>query len=205
MTPFDNTIHEIIDLSWPLLLIATIIFIIIRLIDIFINKKEFIFYKEAFALVFLIYMLCLFQVVTFEDNTIELLQNNLTPFKEIFRYKFGSRLFIKNVLGNFLMFIPFGIFISISMKLNKKWQGLFLTFITSISVESFQLMIGRVFDIDDIILNVCGGMFGYFIYHIVFKARDLVPNFLKNRKVLNILALTLLIFMLYYFWRVILI
>ncbi|MBD9097984.1 hypothetical protein EGP98_00030, partial [bacterium] len=55
----------------------------------------------------MIYILCLFQVVTFQDATYNT-GNNLIPFKEIFRYSLGSRLFIKNVLGNVVMFMPYG-------------------------------------------------------------------------------------------------
>ena len=36
--------------------------------------------------------------------------------------------------------------------------------LVSISIETTQLLIGRIFDIDDIILNIIGGMLGYLIY-----------------------------------------
>ena len=39
----------------------------------------------------------------------------------------------------------------------------------SVSIESTQLIIGRIFDIDDIILNIIGGMLGYGIYFILQK------------------------------------
>lgn len=203
MTPFDNTIREIMDFSWPTIFIGTLIFCSIRVMDILKNRKEFVFYKEAFFLIFLIYVLCLFQVVTFEDPTVGLHQNNLVPFREILRYKIGSRLFIKNVLGNFVMFVPYGLFVSIYAKLDKKWQVFLLTIVASISVEVTQFMIGRVFDVDDIILNVCGGMFGYFIYYIICKIGDRLPKFFKSNAILNILTAIMLIFMIYYVWRVV--
>lgn len=96
----------------------------IRITDIVKNKKPFVLYKEIFLLFFLIYILCLFQIVTFEDQSLFISSNNLVPFKEIMRYKVGSRLFIKNVIGNVVMFIPYGIFASLYAKLDKPFHAL---------------------------------------------------------------------------------
>lgn len=203
MTPLDNTIREVMALTWPMIVICVLLFSSIRLMDIFKNKKEFIFYKEVFFLIFMVYVLCLFQVVTFEDPKVGANSNNLTLFHEITRYKVGSRLFFKNVLGNFAMFVPYGIFVSIYAKLNKSWQAFFLVCFASVTVEATQLAIGRVFDVDDILLNVCGGMFGYFIYYIVGKIGNKCPKWMRSRLSLNILTSLILFGMLYYVWSVI--
>ena len=50
------------------------------------------------ALSFIIYILCLFQVVTFQDDT-SWASNDFIPFKEILRYNITSRLFLKNVIA----------------------------------------------------------------------------------------------------------
>lgn len=42
-----------------------------------------------------------------------------------------------------------------------------LVFFASVTVETTQLLIGRVFDIDDIILNIIGGIVGYGIYRLI--------------------------------------
>ena len=112
---------------------------------------------------FIIYILCLFQVVTFTDD-VTWASNNFIPFKEILRYNVTSRLFIKNVIGNMIMFLPFGFFISYYLENVKAIFNIILTLIASVAIEIVQLAIGRVFDVDDIILNVCGGLLGYFIY-----------------------------------------
>ena len=70
ITPLDNTIREVMNLTWPMVVICVLLLSSIRLVDIFKNKKEFIFHKEMFSLIFIIYVLCLFQVVTFEDQTV---------------------------------------------------------------------------------------------------------------------------------------
>ena len=46
---------------------------------------------------------------------------------------------------------------------------LLLTFIVSLSIETIQLSIGRVFDVDDVILNVLGGLIGFILYKVLNK------------------------------------
>ncbi|MBD9098286.1 VanZ family protein, partial [bacterium] len=103
-----------------------------------------------------------------------------------------DELFIKNVLGNVFMFIPYGFFCSYILKENKYQPILILTLIASISIETTQLMIGRVFDIDDIMLNTVGGMIGYYIYILFLKVRDFYKPLLSKEWVLNIIAILLL-------------
>lgn len=119
-------------------------------------------------LIFVIYMMCLFYVVTFQDIDVAASGYNLVPFKEMFRYKLGSRLFFKNVVGNLLMFIPFGFFTSyILREIKLKWVFI-ITLIVSITIELTQAKIGRIFDIDDVILNVLGGIVGYYIFSFLY-------------------------------------
>lgn len=135
--------------------------------------------------------MCLFQVVTFQDD-VTWSSNNFIPFKEILRYNMGSRLFFKNVVGNMVMFLPYGFFISYYLDNKKLLVPFILTAITSISIETVQLVIGRVFDVDDIILNMLGGTIGFYIYHIIDLFGDRFPNILKNEWFLNILSILLL-------------
>ena len=88
---------------WPTILISAVIVISMRIVYLIKNKEKIVFYKEFLALVFIIYVLCLFYVVTFQD--VGYSSSNFVPFKEIFRYNLGSRLFIKNVLGNIILFM----------------------------------------------------------------------------------------------------
>ena len=78
------------------------------------------------------------------------------------------------------------------LKENKYQPILILTLIASISIETTQLMIGRVFDIDDIMLNTVGGMIGYYIYILFLKVRDFYKPLLSKEWVLNIIAILLL-------------
>ncbi len=192
LNSLGNSIENVLEFSLPMVILSVIIAVSLRVADIIKNKRKIVLYKEVLALFFMIYILCLFQVVTFQDTT-SVTGNNLIPFKEIFRYSLGSRLFIKNVLGNVVMFIPYGFFCSYILKENRYLPILVLTLIASVSIETTQLMIGRVFDIDDIMLNTVGGMIGFYVYILFLKAREFYKPLLSKEWMLNIIAILLLI------------
>lgn len=190
---FENNIKAIIEQTWPTLLIISVIAISMRIVYIFKNHEPIILYKELLKYLFILYIMCLFYVVTFQD--VSWSTSNLVPFKEIFRYKFGSKLFMKNVLGNMIMFIPYGFFVSYFLKLEKLSSSFIMTFITSLTIEGTQLLIGRVFDVDDILLNLLGGSIGFTIYYIIYKIKSKLPSLLKKPIIYNIIMIVLMIFM----------
>lgn len=193
---FRNSILEIFSSTWPMIVICTVIICSMRIVYIIKNKVNFIFYKELMMLAFIIYIMCIFYVVTFQD--VSWSTSNFIPFKEMFRYQFGSRLFFKNVIGNMLMFLPYGFFIGYFLRLDKKRMVVILITITSLTIELTQLKIGRVFDIDDILLNVLGGFIGFYIYLLIIKIKDHLPEFLKKPIFYNIIiVLVLVTFILY--------
>ena len=67
-----------------------------------------------------------------------------------------------------------------------------LTFISSLSIELVQLLIGRVFDIDDIMLNLLG-------YVWLDRLRDKLPNALNKEWFMNLIMILLLLFAVIYF------
>ena len=140
--------------------------------------------------------MCLFYVVTFQD--VSWSTSNFTLFKEMFRYEFGTKLFFHNVIGNMLMFIPFGFLISYFLKLEKPYSIIILSFITSVTIEVTQLLIGRVFDIDDIILNVIGGFIGFLLFYILGKIEKHLPNWLKKGWIYSIIMVILIVMAIIY-------
>ena len=189
--PITNTLQGVIDITWPMVLISCVVIVSLRVSYLIKNHEKFVIYKELLSLSFLIYIMCLFQVVTFQDDT-TWSSNNFIPFKEIMRYNMGSRFFFKNVIGNMVMFLPYGFFVSYYLD-NKKLSLTFtLTLITSVAIETVQLIIGRTFDIDDIILNVIGGTLGFYIYHIFDMIGNKFSKVLKNEWFLNILSILVL-------------
>ena len=195
----DLTIYNILKNIWPMMFIFTVILSSIRIVYLFKNHEPFILYKELMTLGFVIYVMCLFHVVTFQD--VSWSSSNFIPFKEMFRYRAFSTMFYRNVAGNLLMFLPYGLFISYFLKLDKKRTIFLLSFIVSCTIETTQLLIGRVFDVDDIILNVLGGILGYYLYRLVHLVKDHLPKFLKNQIFYNVVAITIVLFILGYLYQ----
>lgn len=192
LEPISRTIHDVFDITWPMLLISTIIIVVFRITYIIRNQERLVLYEELLKLSFCLYILCLFQVVTFEYD-VSWATNNFIPFKEILRYNITSRLFFKNVLGNMILFLPFGFFTSYYLKVDKIKLPLVLTLVASISIEVVQMCIGRVFDVDDIILNVIGGILGFYLYNLLRVIVERLPRFCRSEWFLNIVSLIALI------------
>lgn len=99
---------------------------------------------------------------------------NLVPFEEIRRFiqyrdYVTTGAFVLNLIGNLLVFFPVGFLVPI-WKINKKgclWIVLY-SFLFSLCIESLQLVtkVG-VFDVDDLLLNTLGGVFGWICYKIL--------------------------------------
>ena len=190
--PLNDTIHGVISMTWPVVFISVVIMVSTRLCYLINNNQKIVLYKELMMLIFAIYILCLFQVVTFQDDTYWA-SNNFIPFQEILRYNITSHLFWKNVIGNMLMFLPFGFFVSYYINVDKVHLPFMLVLVTSLAIEIVQMMIGRVFDVDDIILNLIGGILGYLIYKILKGIGKKLPDFCRSNWFLNILMIIALI------------
>lgn len=186
---------------WPMILICTVILASTRLVWIIQNKKRFILYQEVFILGFTVYIMCLFYAVTFQD--VSWSTSNFVPFKEILRYDVGSLKFFKNVIGNMLIFVPFGFFISYFIKVSKVRYIVILTLIASITIEVTQYMIGRVFDVDDILLNLLGGLAGFSLYTLIFDISEKMPRALKKPFFYNIIIIVIIIVIVLYLFNVI--
>ena len=183
----DNVIPSI----WPLVLFISVVFISIRGAYIFKGSRKVVIYKEILSLIFIIYILCLYHVLT-RDNT-GYSGINLVPFKEMFRYTFGSDKFIKNILGNIILFIPFGFFTSYYLNTKKALTPTLITLIVSLCAEGIQYYIGRIFDVDDILLNTFGGFLGYLLFVAFSAIRTKLPNFMKSDGFLNFVVILIII------------
>lgn len=184
---------------WPIIIIITVICCSLRIAYLIKNKQKFCFYREVGMLLFILYVMCLFEIVTLQDNNYGL--SNLIPFREIFRYQVGSRLFIRNIVGNILLFLPYGYFAADYLKSSKVSSICFLTMIVSLTIELVQLNIGRTFDIDDVILNTFGGMLGYFIFRFMNRMKDRLPAFFKTDGFLNFFVIVIFIIAVLYLFE----
>ena len=183
---------EIILMTWPMVFVSLIILTSLRASYIYKNNVKFTIYKEILLFFFAFYVLCLFQIVTSSDVAASY-GSNFIPFKEILRYKLFSNLFMKNVVGNVLLFLPYGYFIGRFFAGNSKKLSFFLISLASISIECTQLYIGRVFDVDDILLNIVGGLIGYYLFLYSERIYKVMPKFFKSELFLNIFFIILLI------------
>lgn len=101
---------------------------------------------------------------------------NLEPLKEIKRFwNYREQLGIvayENLIGNIIIFAPFGFFMPMASKYKSCFLTVLLSFCLSLFVEVFQF-VTRVgsFDVDDILLNTLGGLLGYIIFLICSALR----------------------------------
>ncbi len=99
----------------------------------------------------------------------------IIPFQSIMKYYNSGNLWasVLNVIGNVVIFIPFGVYLMLYTKRNTTNKAVTTVFFTSLMVEvtQFVLDIG-IADVDDIILNVIGGfigIIGYKFLKLIFK------------------------------------
>ena len=191
-----STFFDIIDTAWPTLVIFLTVIILLRIMYLKQNKKKFVFHEELILLLFVTYILLLFELVTIRD--VEFGGINWMPFREILRYEFGTDLFYRQVIGNIILFIPFGYFATYYAKLTMIRHIFFITFIRSTTIEVVQRFIGRSFDVDDIILNVVGGIIGFLLFIGLDAIRKKLPKIFQNDLFYNILAIVLLVLIIIY-------
>lgn len=143
------------------------------------KKKE----KVVFRILFAIYVLLVIYFLFFAEMTGRTISDrtyhyNLILFKEIkrfivYREQLGALAVTANLLGNILIFLPFGMLVPFLTKRFKKFWGVtLLTFELSLLVELVQLVtkVGSC-DVDDLLLNTVGGMLGFACYAIAVRCR----------------------------------
>lgn len=198
----ESAVRSVIKMSWPTLVIVVTIVVILRVTYIMTSdKRKFCLYEEIFELLFLAYLVLLFQLVTSQDLPGG--GTNLMPFREILRYEVGSRAFYKQVFGNILLFIPLGYFATSYCKIKSLGTITLVSLLSSLTIEVTQHYIGRTFDIDDIILNVVGGIVGFLLYTALNAIRNHMPKFLQRDWFFNLLSIIVLIVLGLYVYKII--
>ena len=189
-----TAINDVINMSWPTIVIFICVLIMMRVVILLKGgRKNFCLHEELMKLLFIMYLLVLFQLVTSQDIAIAGGSSNFTPFREILRYDYGTSLFYSQVICNILLFIPFGYFVSRYCKIKTAFTIGTMTIITSCVIECVQHFIGRCFDVDDIILNTVGGILGFGIYKLFKVIKRKLPKCLKTDLVYNILSIIFII------------
>ena len=84
------------------------------------------------------------------------------------------------LLGNIVMFLPIGFFAALLWR-EVTWKRILLIgFLTTLFIECWQLLIGRSFDVDDLLLNTLGVLLGGLLCHAL---RRLSPDFVTSFQV----------------------
>ena len=192
-----SAFFDLLDGAWPTLIIFLVIIIILRMFYIKNTDKKFILHEELMLLLSVTYILLLFELVTSRDVS---LNNgyNLVPLREILRYDIGNENIYIQVIGNILIFIPFGFFATYYTKINKIRNITFMTFLVSLTIETVQKFIGRSFDIDDIILNVIGGIVGFLGYVALDAIKKKLPSVFRKDGFYNFLSILLVVVLVLY-------
>lgn len=194
---FLNTIESILKDNWPILVIFVITLVLVRFFYLRTHREKISFYREFLMIISICYIFLLFQLLT----KVEMNSNsgfNIIPFQEIFRYEVGSRLFIFNVFGNIMAFVLFGLIVSSYIRPKTVVPPLIISLLVSVTVEFVQLNIGRSFDIDDIILNVTGGLIGFLLYIGLSAIKDHLPKIFQRDGIYNLICFILILVIIFY-------
>lgn len=196
-----STFFEVLNTTWPTLVIFLTIIILLRVFTILNTSKKFILHEEILLLLFITYILFLFELVTSRD--VYMNGTNLVPFREMFRYPVGSENFNRQVIGNILLFMPFGFFATYYTKIKKISSISFMSILVSLTIEVVQKYISRSFDVDDIILNVVGGILGFLVYIGLDAIRKKLPSIFQKDGFYNFLSILLVIIICLYLFGII--
>lgn len=149
-------------------------------------------------LVFVFYLILLLAILFRTRHTVRSL--NLIPLQSIHAYMAGDSKVVRafaliNILGNIVIFVPLGVYFTL---FNRRKTVLWI-FLFSVIVEIIQYVfkIG-IGDIDDVILNVLGGVIGIGLYQIlwwIFKDKNKIWNIIAIcAPILGILSFAILMF-----------
>ncbi|AIK35421.1 vanZ like family protein (plasmid) [Bacillus pseudomycoides] len=171
-----------INFRLPALLLI-IIWVLYKVIYYGLNRNRFKLHRELLSTLCFIYAVGVISVTIF-PLAIGLQEsfptkNNYVPFASIneLLHHFYFMVPLRNIGGNILLFVPFGILIPMKFKkVNKGFKIVLLGFLSSLTIECIQLWLTfRSFDIDDIILNSFGVYIGFLIYKwitLIFMSRQ---------------------------------
>lgn len=145
-------------------------------------------FKVGLWIILIIYLLILSKLILFKyiggNEIIKYLtfkgevmfflnQKNFIPFKTIGSYMFGQDspgviIAFKNLAGNMIGFVPFGIMLPLLFEKARNIRTVFFaTLILSLTFELIQLVFKfGIFDVDDLLLNTLGGVVGYLLTRI---------------------------------------
>lgn len=158
--------------------------IVILMVLIFIRKQNTSFAKVCVVLLGMYFLILLNKTIFpifISGNFVEIMRDSpdkryieLLPLFITLRYDQSFSYYLP-IIFNILLTIPLGFILSCLMP-NQLKKILFLSFLVTLSIETLQLVISlilryphRIFDINDILLNMLGAFLGYYLYILIAK------------------------------------
>lgn len=145
--------------------------------------------KAIVSVLFVLYLVILVWVILFKlqftlSDIDHIRSVNLIPFH--YSTSVGEQFHIREVRDNVLIFIPFGILLSMLTPRMKLRNKILIILGTSLVLETMQyvLTIGST-DITDLITNVSGGIIGIILYTLLLKV---VKDKQKTDTVISVVA-----------------
>lgn len=198
-------IRGIILHNETLFLLEIPVWIIVRIVFLIVtkrNRERLSVKKELVLGVFVIYILSLMGVTLFPIRfdfinypEFHYISVNIIPFREILRqilgmqysgfsFAFSMELLIRNVGGNLILLMPIGMFLPALWEKFRHFKGcVIFGVLTSVSIEILQLIenimgvgMGRVTDIDDVILNTIGVVAGFLTFKLLYRLYRVYKN-----------------------------
>ena len=183
----NSVINQFIQVI-PITLLVGLFYIMFRFLKLKKNNSDINSKKEILYLIFVCYIVGLFNLVLVPINFWNIIWHNIfynfneNPFAGIFDFSYNFiptiyKIIIGNyalgdwvktmIVGNLLMFIPMGILLSLCFKNINKNNMFKYALLIPLAIEVIQLVVGRSFDIDDLVMNFLGIFIGYYIVELL--------------------------------------
>ena len=188
----NSVINQFIQVI-PITLLVGLLYIIFRFLKLKKNNSDINYKREILYLIFICYIVGLFNLVLVPRNFWDIIWYNIfynfneNPFAGIFDFSYNFIPTIYKIIigeytldswgkamivGNFLMFIPMGIMLPLVFKNINKKNIFVIAILITLLIEILQPIVGRSFDIDDIIMNFIGSIIGYLAVTIFIKLKE---------------------------------
>lgn len=188
----NSVINQFIQVI-PITLLVGLLYIIFRFLKLKKSNGDINYKKESLYLIFVCYIVGLFNLVLVPRNFWDIIWYNIfynfneNPFAGIFDFSYNFIPTIYKIIigeytldswgkamivGNFLMFIPMGIMLPLVFKNINKKNIFVIAILITLLIEILQPIVGRSFDIDDIIMNFIGSIIGYLAVTIFIKLKE---------------------------------
>ena len=190
-----NTIRVVIRNGFPLIVLGTVTYLLLRTIRRRRQEAKPPWRKEALSFAFAMYVLMLLSITIVpswkflpDSNGVTRLyvftsqekpHINLIPFHSIRQFLFGNDTRVDNfrstgvlnLIGNAILYIPFGVIGVLAFGEKERIiRKLFLNgLVLCLIIEFVQYFVGRSPDIDDVILNMVGLIIGLRIGRLIQK------------------------------------